>query len=133
MDYITILQNYNLKVTPQRLEIVDILHKNGHISIDDLYKALQNKFPSLSLATIYKNINIMCDKLFLSEVKIPQKKNVYELSKKEHSHVVCSKCNTIMDINLDTLNILNQAKELSHYNLDESSIILNGTCPKCIS
>ncbi|MBL0721777.1 MAG: transcriptional repressor [Sulfurovum sp.] len=128
-----ILQNYNLKVTPQRLEIVDILHKNGHINIDDLYKELQNKFPSLSLATIYKNINIMCDKLFLLEVKIPHQKNVYELSKKEHSRVVCSKCNAIMDINLDTLNILNQAKKLSNYNLDTSLIVFNGTCPKCLN
>ncbi|HIP11341.1 MAG TPA: transcriptional repressor [Arcobacter sp.] len=132
MDYIAILQNHNLKVTPQRLEIVDILHKNGHINIDDLYKALQSKFPSLSLATIYKNINKMCDKSFLIELKIPDQKNVYELTKKEHSHVVCSKCNAIMDINLDTLSILNQAKELSHYNLDKSSIIFNGLCPKCL-
>jgi len=132
MDYIAILQNHNLKVTPQRLEIVDILHKNGHINIDDLYKALQSKFPSLSLATIYKNINKMCDNSFLIELKIPDQKNVYELTKKEHSHVVCSKCNAIMDINLDTLSILNQAKELSHYNLDKSSIIFNGLCPKCL-
>ncbi len=132
MDYITILQNHNLKVTPQRLEIVDILYRNGHINIDDLYKSLQNKFPSLSLATVYKNINTMCDKLFLSEVKIPHQKNVYELLKKEHAHVVCSKCNTIKDINLDTLSIINQAKELSHYDLNESSIVFNGICPNCL-
>ena len=133
MDYISILQNHNLKVTPQRLEIVDILYKNGHLNVDDLYKALQNKFPSLSLATIYKNINTMCDKSFLSEVKIPHQKNVYELSKKEHSHAVCTKCNAVMDINLDTLNILNQAKKLSNYNLNASSIIFNGTCPNCMN
>jgi len=132
MDYITILQNHNLKVTPQRLEIVEILDKNGHLNVDDLYRALQSKFPSLSLATIYKNINTMCDKLFLSEVKIPHQKNVYELNKREHSHVVCSKCNAIMDVYLDTLNVLNQAKELSHYNLSESSIIFNGICPNCL-
>lgn len=132
MDYIALLQNHNLKVTPQRLEIVDILNTNGHISIDDLYKLLQNKFPTLSLATIYKNIKAMSDKLFLSEVKIPNQKNVYELTKKEHSHVVCSKCNAIMDINLDTSNILNQAQSISNYSLDNSSIILNGLCPKCI-
>lgn len=133
MDYLEILRQYNLKATPQRLEIVDILQKYGHINIDDLYKTLQKKFPSLSLATIYKNINKMCEKSFLSEVKIPNKKSVYELSKKEHSHVVCSKCNTIIDINLDTSNILNQASSLTNYDLKQSSIILNGICPRCLS
>jgi Fur family peroxide stress response transcriptional regulator len=109
-----------------------ILYKNGHINIDDLYKLLQNKFPTLSLATIYKNIKVMSDKLFLSEVKIPYQKNVYELTKKEHSHVVCSKCNSIMDIDLDTSNILSQAESISNYRLNKSSIVLNGICPKCI-
>jgi Fur family peroxide stress response transcriptional regulator len=133
MDYIEILQNHNLKVTPQRLEIVDILNMNGHLNIDDLYKLLQNKFPTLSLATIYKNIKAMSNKLFLGEVKIPNQKNVYELTKKEHSHVVCSKCNTIMDIDLYISNILSQAESISNYSLNKSSIVLNGICPKCVS
>lgn len=133
MDYIAMLQNHNLKVTPQRLEIVDILYKNGHINIDKLYKTLQSKFPSLSLATIYKNIHMMCEKQFVSEVKIPHEKNVYELSKQEHSHVVCSKCNAIMDIDLDTTSIFSQAQSKSHYMLNEGSIVLNGLCPKCIN
>lgn len=133
MDYIAILQTHNLKVTPQRLEIVDILNSKGHINIDDLYKLLQNRFPTLSLATIYKNIRVMSDKLFLSEVKIPNQKNVYELRKKEHSHVVCSKCNAILDIDLDTSNIVNQAHNMTDYNLDKISIVLNGICPQCVS
>jgi len=132
MNYIETLQTYKLKVTPQRLEIVDILYKNGHLNIDDLYKNLKIKFPSLSLATIYKNINTMCEKLFLSEVKIPNSKSVYELSKSEHSHVICSDCNNIMDIQLDTSSIYTQAQTLSNFKLKHSSIILNGLCPNCI-
>ena len=133
MDHINLLHNHNLKVTPQRLEIVDILFKHGHLNIDDMFSSLQKKFPTLSLATIYKNINTMVTKNFLIEVKIPNQKNVYELTKQEHSHVVCSKCNSIMDIDLDTTNILKQAKSISNYNLDTSSIILNGLCPNCQS
>ena len=131
MNYIVTLQNHKLKVTPQRLEIVDIIHTYGHINIDELYHLLQKKFPTLSLATIYKNIKAMSEKLFLSEVKIPNQKNVYELTKKEHSHVVCSHCNTIIDINLDISNILNQAQQISNYDINNSSIVLNGICPTC--
>lgn len=132
MSYITTLQKHHLKATPQRLEIVDILYKNGHINIDNLYKLLQNKFPSLSLATIYKNIHLMCKKHFITEVKIPNQKSVYELTKDEHSHAVCSKCDDIMDITLDTSSILEQAKIISNFELNESSIVLNGLCPECL-
>jgi len=133
MNYIKTLQKHNLKVTPQRLEIVDILYKRGHLNIDDLYELLKKKFPSLSLATIYKNINTMCDKVFLSEVKIPHQKNVYELKKREHSHVVCSKCNAIVDVELDISSIFNRAKEVSNYKLTNTFIVFNGLCPKCLT
>jgi Fur family peroxide stress response transcriptional regulator len=131
MNYIQALKNHRLKVTPQRLAIVDILHRKGHINFDDLYKTLQDKFPALSLATIYKNINIMCSKLFITEVKIPKSKSVYELTKEEHSHIVCSKCNAILDINIDTSKMREEATILSQYTIEKSSIIFNGICPEC--
>ena len=131
MNYIEQLQNKNLKVTPQRLEIVEILTIEGHINIDDLYNKLKIKFPTLSLATVYKNLNTMQDKGFVSEVKIPHQKSVYEITKEEHSHAVCSECKDVIDIKIDTSNILNQAKELSHFRLNNSSIVFSGLCPKC--
>jgi Fur family peroxide stress response transcriptional regulator len=131
MDYVALLKDNNLKVTPQRLEIVQELYRQRHMSIDEIYKSLQNKFPSISLATIYKNINAMIDIFFITEIKIPYKKSVYELTKARHSHVVCNKCNTILDIDVDIDSIFNQAKILSDYSLEECSIVLNGLCPKC--
>ncbi len=132
MNYIATLQKHNLKVTPQRLEIVDILYKNGHMSIDELYKSLQSKFPSLSLATIYKNINTMCEKFFLSEVKLPNVKSVYELTKEAHSHAICSECGAIVDIDIDTSSIFEQAKSNSNFQLKESAIVFKGICPDCM-
>ena len=52
MNYTKLLKDYNLKVTPQRIAIVDELHKHGHMNIDSLYQVLLVKFPSISLATI---------------------------------------------------------------------------------
>ena len=131
MDYIKLLQANDLKVTPQRLEILDILYTKGHINIDDLYKIIQTKFPTLSLATVYKNINTMCEKDFVSEVKIPNLKNVYEITKQEHSHVVCVKCNDILDVNVDTSQVIEDARIQSNFTLDKSTIIFNGVCQKC--
>jgi len=131
MNYIAILKGKKLAATPQRLEIINLLSLHGHLNIDELYKLLVEKFPSLSLATIYKNIHIMTEKEFLAEVQIPNKKNVYELIKKAHSHVVCIKCDDILDVELDTTALFNAATQVSHFKLQTSSIVFNGTCPKC--
>lgn len=109
INYTILLKEYDLKVTPQRVAIVEELYSNGHMNIDDLYKKLLEKFPSISLATIYKNINAMIEKVFLNEVKIPNAKSVYELVKDEHSHLVCSSCGKIEDVDLDISNLVKEA------------------------
>ena len=130
-NYTNLLKEYDLKVTPQRVAIVEELYRNGHMNIDDLYKKLLSKFPSVSLATIYKNINAMVEKVFLSEVKIPNSKSVYELVKTEHAHLVCSCCGYIEDISLDASTILDEASRLSSFKIDSTNIVLGGICSKC--
>ncbi len=130
-NYANLLKEYDLKVTPQRVAIVEELYNNGHMNIDDLYKKLLSKFPSVSLATIYKNINAMVEKVFLSEVKIPNSKSVYELIKTEHAHLVCSSCGHIEDVILDATSVLEEASKLSSFKIDTTSIVLSGLCPHC--
>ena len=129
--YVELLKQKKLTVTPQRLEIVSILSSKGHLSIEELYKLLSVNFPSISLATVYKNIHTMLEKVFLSEVQIPNKKNVYELLKEEHSHLVCSSCNQIIDIKIDIQNLLKEAETKSDFRLESSSIVFNGVCSTC--
>ena len=130
-NYTNLLKEYDLKVTPQRVAIVEELYKNGHMNIDDLYKKLLSKFPSVSLATIYKNINAMVEKVFLSEVKIPNSKSVYELVKTEHAHLACSSCGYIEDIILDASALLEEVPKLSSFKVNSTNIVLSGLCSKC--
>ena len=130
-NYTSLLKDYDLKVTPQRVAIVEELYINGHMNIDDLYKKLLAKFPSISLATIYKNINAMLEKVFLSEVKIPNTKSVYELVKEEHAHMVCSSCGYIEDVIVNSSNVLEEAAVKSNFKIESADIVLSGLCPKC--
>ena len=126
-----ILREHSLKATPQRLAIIELMQKHGHISIDNLYLYIKEKFHSLSLATLYKNINIMIGVDLVKEVKIPNNKSKYELTKKPHSHLLCTKCNKISDIFIDLKNIIKECEKNSHYNISETTLLLRGLCPKC--
>lgn len=131
MEHTALLKKYNLKATPQRLEIVNVLSMNGHMNINELYNTLVIKFPSISLATIYKNINIMLEKGFLLEVKLSGQKNVFELVKDNHSHVACLKCSNVLDIDLNIESIMNEARSVSNYKIESNSLIFTGVCPRC--
>ena len=130
-DYTTTLRQYNLKATPQRLAIIESIDNYGHINIDNLYEEVKNKFSSVSLATIYKNINAMIKNMLLIEVKIPHEKSVYEIVKDEHSHLVCQVCSTVLDIDVNTDSIVNNISNQYNFNVNHSDLVISGVCKNC--
>lgn len=132
-DYTEILRSYNLKATPQRLVIIESIDRYGHINVDSLYEEVKSKFSSISLATIYKNINSMINNMLLLEVKIPNQKSVYEIIKEQHSHLVCKDCGEVIDIKIDTTRIVDCISQDYKFSIDKSDLVFSGSCESCSS
>ncbi|NOY22539.1 MAG: transcriptional repressor [Acidobacteria bacterium] len=92
------IQQHGLKATPQRLLMLKHIKKNKHISIEKLFKAVSAEFPSISLATVYKNIDALLSTGLIREVSIVGGKHVFEVAKGNHIHFVCTNCGNIVDI-----------------------------------
>jgi Fur family peroxide stress response transcriptional regulator len=125
------LRAHHLKATPQRLEIANTLYMRGHVNIEELYEMMLKKFNSISLATIYKNINIMVENAFIQEIKLPNKKSVYELTKEAHSHLLCDKCGMVEDITLDLSGITQLAADQTEFQIHKADLVFSGLCKKC--
>ncbi len=130
-NYIDQLRAYHLKATPQRIAIAEALDTFGHLSVEQLYELLKKKFHSLSLATIYKNINIMMENAFVSEVKLPEQKSVYELTKEAHAHLQCKECHQVWDIHLDLDEVVKEAAKNSAFEIESANLVLTGICDQC--
>ena len=131
MNYQLLLKEHGLKVTPQRLAILDLMFQAGHISIENLYEQVKKEFNSISLATLYKNIHAMSEKGLVKEVKVPHSKNVYEITKEKHAHLLCNSCHAFIDVNIALNALVKEAEEKSHFKIEESDIVLSGLCPEC--
>ncbi len=98
MDYLQILKNKNLKATPQRIAILKSLGKHTHPNIDELYEDIKKDFPSVSLATVYKNVNTLEDENLIRKVSVPNGKSKYDIFIHPHIHIVCNSCQNVLDI-----------------------------------
>ena len=130
-NYADTLREHNLKATPQRIAIVDALFLNGHVSTESLYSIMLKKFSSISLATIYKNINLMLENCLIHEVKLPLSKSVYELTKSSHSHLLCKKCGNIEDVVIDLGALVDKISKTTEFQIDKTDFILSGNCKNC--
>jgi Fur family peroxide stress response transcriptional regulator len=131
--YMDLLKEHNIKITPQRLAIIQLMDQHGHISVRDIYDKIKERFPSLSLATVYKNINAMMENQFINELKIAGHENKYELAKERHSHSICRKCGEIEDVYIDTTTLADALPKESEFNTEEVSVHFFGLCKKCAS
>jgi len=130
-NFSNMLREHNLKATPQRLAIMDIISGYGHINIDTLYEEVKKKFNSISLATIYKNINAMSKNLLLLEVKVPNEKSVYEIAKNRHSHIMCTECGSITDVEVDIDKISDNISHQYDFQINKSDLVFSGICKNC--
>ena len=132
-NYVDLLKDNNLKATFQRMTILSVIESMGHATIDDIYETVLKSHPTLSLATVYKNIITMVEKGVLVEVPISGKKSKYELKKHEHIHLICTECGDVIDKNLDDT-IIEDTKEIaknSSFKLKGQQVNLYGICQKC--
>jgi Fur family peroxide stress response transcriptional regulator len=99
------LRDNGHKITPQRLAIVKILASSkGHPSVEDIYDQIKKDFPTMSLATVYRNIVLIKSLGEILELGFPDGSNRYDGNKPySHPHVICIKCKKIVDPDLDSM------------------------------
>ncbi|RDU71869.1 Fur family transcriptional regulator [Helicobacter brantae] len=130
MDFEGNLKKGGLKITPQRITILKEIQKAGHATVDEIYERILEIYPSISLATIYKNLTSMCEAGILNEIKPPLQKQRYELNHTPHSHLICQICGSLQDIDLDfqSLGLEGVCRDFEVTNI---SIALYGICKEC--
>ena len=126
-DYISLLKQNDLKATIQRTSILKSINRAGHINIDEIYEELKEQYPTLSLATIYKNIILMVQQNVIIEVPINGKKSKYELKKDDHIHLICKSCGNIEDRELNSCNV-----DIEDFKIASKQINLYGLCKNCL-
>ncbi|MCF6308851.1 MAG: transcriptional repressor [Sulfurimonas sp.] len=131
MNYENILREHNLKATNQRVGILSIMEQKGHISIEDLYSKIKLDFPSISLATLYKNMHAMLKNELLTEIKVENSKTHFEIASNNHAHLYCEKCRELVDLDIEFKKLNNEILKDSGFLLNKTNLTFSGICIAC--
>jgi len=88
-----------LKVTPQRIAIVEVLIEQGdlHPSVRLVYREARKKKKSLSLSTIYVTLNEFSRHGIIKTLQFDTMENRYETNREEHINLICERCKKVLD------------------------------------
>jgi Fur family peroxide stress response transcriptional regulator len=95
---IKILTDNNLKVTPQRTAVLEVIYTlNNHPSADYIIDYLRLNFPHIPLSTVYKILDVFVGKGIVSKVKTDDEVMRYDFVKEKHHHLYCAESERIED------------------------------------
>ncbi len=130
-DVTDLIRARGLKLTPQRLAIVEYLQAcPGHPTAEDVWKAVNAKFPMASRATVYNTLNWLKENGQLSEI---QQDGVarFDPNLDPHHHFVCRRCGRVEDIDYDAVAPWPQCALPERHLIEGFDVTLRGLCAIC--
>ena len=118
------------------MAIVAILSKSeGHPSVEDIYDQIKTDFPTMSLATVYRNIVLMKSLDEVLELGFPDGSNRYDGNKPyPHPHVICIECKKIVDPDLASVDDMkNEVALATSFSILNHRLDFFGICSNCMA
>lgn len=129
------LKKSGVRITPQRHAVLEfLLTSKTHPTADQIYKALEGKFPNMSVATVYNNLRILKEIGLVRELTYGDDSSRFDSNMKEHYHIICELCGDIVDFHYPSLDeIESLAERVSGFQIDHHRLELYGKCKTCVA
>ncbi len=128
------LKESDCRITPQRYAVLNILATSSdHPSAESIHAKLIDHYPTMSLATVYKTINLLKREGEILELEFSDLGNRYDGKKPyPHPHVICTECGKITDPEqLDMDEITGKMMKATGYKILANRLDFYGICPDC--
>ena len=122
-----------MKYSRQReLVLAEVKSSREHPTADMVYAALKADNPSLSLGTVYRNLNLLAQMGQIHKIGMPEGSDRFDGRTDEHYHMLCQKCGRVYDVQLDTLSELDgQIQSQTGFLVHSHDLIVRGVCRTC--
>lgn len=124
-----------MKYSRQRELILETLRAlENHPTAEELHEAVRRHMPSISLGTVYRNLNLLVDAGIIRKLESSGSASIrYDGRMDEHCHLICTSCGSIMDIDLGiSARIDTAVREQAGFIVTEHGIVLKGICAECV-
>jgi len=131
MVYEKILKENDLKVTPQRVAVLEAIdHLKMHPTAEEIREFIQKKYPNIATGTIYKILDAMVEKGLVKRVQTAKNIMRYDGIREKHHHLYCKETEDIIDYFDEDLDRLLDdyfsKKNIPGFRIDDIKLQING-------
>ena len=130
-----LLRKLGYRLTPQRSMILNVLTEaNEHLNIEQITERVQQRYPNVSLSTVYRTLELLKTTGVVRESHLPGKPPSYETTagNTDHHHLVCRRCHAIQHLDETLLGNLHEClQEQYHFHHLTLDLVASGYCDDC--
>lgn len=120
-----------MRQTVQRAAILEFLRaKRHHYSAAEIYDAIREKLPNISLGTVYRNLGQLIESGEILSVEAVDKRVYYDGFTADHAHFVCDTCHGIYDFPIED-GAASTPRDAG-FKIKNERVIYYGTCAECL-
>lgn len=106
--------------------------QTSHPTAEELYHRLKTDYPRLSLATVYRNLNQLCEERFAQKLHLPGAPDRFDAITVPHYHLYCRNCGGLYDLSEETDGWRSLLKEEVSHRVEGCQILFFGICDGCL-
>lgn len=128
------LKRAGLRLTPQRVAVCKVLSESkDHPTATMIYHELLPQFPTLSLATVYKTLNVLKELGLVHALgDAGDGAEHFDADLTPHINLVCVHCHRVVDFDEELIERVEKTvAERSGYEIHGARIVYYGVCPTC--
>lgn len=122
-----------MNYSKQREMILNTLRLNAvHPTAEYIHSVLKKKDPNISLATVYRNLNLLALNGTIKKIEGLEQSVHYDHNTYEHYHFICDNCKRIFDVEAEIapdIEIKTRAK--TGFAIYGHEITFHGLCVEC--
>lgn len=103
-----------------------------HPTSQMVFQVVKKEIPTISLGTVYRNLNSLKEAGFIEEITIPDEPSRFDGRVDAHFHFRCKCCKELFDIeNPKLFRSVKRFLKESGFLVQRSSLMYSGLCKKC--
>jgi len=122
-----------MKYSRQRQAILEAVQRtNIHPTADDVYTMVRTEYPNISLATVYRNLNLLSELGEIRKIPMPGGSDRFDGRLMPHYHMCCQECGNVFDIYLEQIGQLDRyIQDTTGFHVGSLELMVRGVCPHC--
>jgi Fur family ferric uptake transcriptional regulator len=104
----------------------------SHPTADEVYEMARRVMPKISLATVYRNLETMCENGIIRKIHVSGTQKRFDGNPRLHYHIRCQACGRVDDVDMVQVDGLERAaSKATGYDVSGHSIEFVGVCTLC--